>query len=79
MKAVGDYIKGGGKVFKDAATAEFYPGEVFELKSAPTASEWDISKYSPSRDGIFVAVQRNYEIVANSLEGMRAYSSRSAA
>lgn len=67
MRALAEYVKAGGLIFKDPATSDDFPGTVYQLKaSAPSA--WDPNRYQPTRDRMFVATQAGYEGVARSLD-----------
>ncbi|MDA1015308.1 MAG: PQQ-binding-like beta-propeller repeat protein [Planctomycetota bacterium] len=72
MMALADYDKSGGRVFKDADTADVYPGTTFSLLPAPIADSnrpaWDTKKYSQTRDQFFVGTQAGYEAIAASLD-----------
>src|SRR5439155_407088 len=69
MQALADFARGDGHVFKDAATAAEFPGEVYALAPGESIGPaWDGKQYVATRDQMFVGVQAGYEASARSLD-----------
>ena len=73
MRALAEYSRQSGRVFKDATTAAELPGDVYLLpKGKSVGPEWDGKKYVATRDQMFVGTQAEYEVTAGSLDQLLA-------